>query len=99
MALIVKWLFKIPYIYDMDSSLVQQMVEKYPILQYLTVLFNFFERLAVSNAIAVAPVCDALADFIHPYKPKKVVILRDVSLLKDVGYEGRPEMSGLPSSR
>ena len=88
MALVIKWLFKLPYIYDMDSSLVQQMVEKYPILQLFTFFFNFFERLAVRNAIAVAPVCDALADFIHRYNPKKVVILRDISLLKGTAYEG-----------
>ena len=29
-ALVLKWLFKIPYVYDMDSSLAQQIVEKYP---------------------------------------------------------------------
>ena len=32
MALLLKLLFQIPYLYDMDSSLAQQMVEKYPFL-------------------------------------------------------------------
>jgi Glycosyltransferase Family 4 len=87
MALIFKWLSGIPYVYDMDSSLAQQMVEKYPFLQPFIFLFNFFEKLAVRNATAVVPVCDALADFIDRYHPKQVVILRDVSLLNDGGAE------------
>jgi Glycosyl transferase 4-like domain len=87
MALIFKWLSGIPYVYDMDSSLAQQMLEKYPFLQPFIFLFNFFEKLAVRNATVVVPVCDALADFIDRYHPKHVVILRDVSLLNHVGAE------------
>jgi hypothetical protein len=80
-ALILKWVFKIHYVYDMDSSLAQQMIETYPSLRHLDFLLNFFERLAVRNAIAVVPVCDALAEHFNKYGPKKVVVLQDVSLL------------------
>ena len=83
MALVLKWLFKIPYIYDMDSSLSQQMVERYPLLSYFTSLLDFFEKVAVKNAKAVVPVCDALARLIEKHHPGKVVILQDVSLLPD----------------
>jgi hypothetical protein len=84
-ALVLKWLFKIPYIYDMDSSLPQQLVERYPFLRAFIDYFNVFEGLAVRNAIAVVPVCTALADSIARYHPNKVVILQDVSLLKGSG--------------
>lgn len=84
-AIVLKWLFKIPYVYDMDSSLPEQLVEKYPFLRAFLGFFNFFEGLAVRNAIAVVPVCTALADSIDRYHPKKVVILQDVSLLKGAG--------------
>jgi hypothetical protein len=84
-ALVLKWLFKIPYIYDMDSSLSQQLVERYPFVQAFLGFFNVFEGLAVRNAIAVVPVCTALADSIAQYQPKKVVILQDFSLLKGSG--------------
>jgi hypothetical protein len=84
-ALMLKWLFKIPYVYDMDSSLPQQLVEKYPCLRVFSGLLNFFEGLAVRNAIAVVPVCTALADSLDRYHPKKVVILHDVSFLKGAG--------------
>jgi glycosyltransferase involved in cell wall biosynthesis len=81
-ALVVKALFKIPYVYDMDSSLVEQLIEKYYFLMPFADFLKFFERIAVTNAKAVMPVCDALAAYIEKYNPKKVVVLSDVSLLK-----------------
>ena len=81
-ALMLKWLFAIPYVYDMDSSLAQQMIEKYPLLAHVASLLSFFERLAVRNAKAVILVCDALADAIERHHPVKVIILQDVSLLQ-----------------
>jgi glycosyltransferase involved in cell wall biosynthesis len=83
-ALGLKWLFNIPYVYDMDSSLVQQTIEKYPLLTPFAALLGVFERLAVRNAEVVIPVCDALAAAVETYKPKKVVVLQDPSLLQDV---------------
>jgi glycosyltransferase involved in cell wall biosynthesis len=84
MALFLKFWFKIPYIYDMDSSLSQQIVEKYPTCAFLNPLLKFFEKIAIRNSEVVVPVCDSLARFVEKYNPKRVVILRDVSLLKDV---------------
>lgn len=81
-ALVFKALFNIPYVYDMDSSLVEQLIEKYSFLNLLAGILKLFERIAVTNAKAVMPVCDALAVYIEKYKPKKVVVLSDVSLLK-----------------
>ena len=69
-ALIMKWVFGVPYLYDMDSSLPQQLVEKYSWLKYMAFLLNFLERVAIQNAIAVLPVCDALADLALKYRNK-----------------------------
>lgn len=80
-GLLLKFVFKIPYIYDMDSSLPQQLVEKYSWLSSMSKIFNFFESLAVKNAQAVISVCDALAQDIKKYKPRKVVVIPDISLL------------------
>lgn len=88
-ALLVKHLLKIPYIYDMDSSLAQQMVEKFPFLAPLNFVFNAFERVAVKNAKAVVPVCEALAANIEEYRPEKVVILHDVSLLEEEKHQSQ----------
>jgi glycosyltransferase involved in cell wall biosynthesis len=80
-ALVLKYLFKIPYLYDMDSSLTQQMMDKYLFLKPFAAVLVIFERLAVKNAKVVSPVCDALAEMIEVYKPAKIVVVPDVSLL------------------
>lgn len=83
MALLLKLLFKIPYVYDMDSSLAQQLVEQHPRLAFISRVLHFFEGVAVRHAKAVVPVCDALATVIQRHAPAKVVVLQDVSLLGD----------------
>lgn len=80
-ALVLKFIFKVPYVYDMDSSLAQQVVERYPWLIIIAPVLNFFEGLAVRHAKAVVPVCDALATVIERHEPEKVVVLQDISLL------------------
>ncbi|MDJ0795265.1 MAG: glycosyltransferase [Calothrix sp. MO_167.B12] len=80
-ALFFKAIFNIPYVYDMDSSLAQQIIEKYACLLPFKAIFQWFERIAVKNAEVVIPVCSALADDIARYRPKKVMVLPDVSLL------------------
>lgn len=83
-ALFFKFLFKIPYIYDMDSSLSQQIVEKYPTWTFLSPLLEFFEKIAVKKSEVVITVCDSLKGFVEKYNPKRLVTLRDVSLLRDI---------------
>lgn len=80
-ALLIKKTLGIPYVYDMDSSLAGQLTDKYPKLQLLKKVLQAFERVAVRNAKAVIPVCQALATEIEPYTPEKVVIIPDISLL------------------
>jgi hypothetical protein len=82
-ALVWKWISKIPYVYDMDSSLVEQMLDTYPLLRPFTFLFKFYEQLAVKNALGIAPACQALSAIVLAYKPKKVVVLQDVSVFPD----------------
>ena len=93
LALAWKWIFKIPYVYDMDSSLAQQLIERYPVLRPFTFLFRFCESVAVRNAIGVAPVCEALTAIILTYKPKKVVVLQDISVLTDSQAQKKSEAS------
>lgn len=80
-ALLLKIFCNLPYVYDMDSSLAQQMVEKYAFLKSCQFIFEWFEKLAVKNAEVIVPVCQALAEDIVKYQPKKVMVLPDVSLL------------------
>jgi glycosyltransferase involved in cell wall biosynthesis len=83
-ALLVKAFFKIPYIYDMDSSLAMQVTEKWRWLAPFGFILRWFERLAVRGSTAVAPVCDALNVIARNHGAKESVILRDISLLEPV---------------
>jgi EAL domain-containing protein (putative c-di-GMP-specific phosphodiesterase class I)/glycosyltransferase involved in cell wall biosynthesis len=85
-AVLLKLFYKIPYIYDMDSSLAEQMVEKHRWLELFFPVLSFFEGLAVRQAKAVVPVCEALRLDIEKYRPEKVVVLWDVSLLRHEQY-------------
>ena len=81
-ALLMRLIFRIPYIYDMDSSLPQQMIEKYSFLSFLTPLFEFIEGFAIKHAKVVLPVCQALAkDLRKKYGPVNIFLLPDVSLV------------------
>jgi glycosyltransferase involved in cell wall biosynthesis len=80
-ALAIQKLFGIPYVYDMDSSLVQQLTDKMPRLRIVEKPLRACERLAVRNASAVLAVCQALKDEIAPYRPRKVAVIPDISLL------------------
>lgn len=99
-AMLMKLIYKIPYVYDIDSSNAQQLVEKCSTLKVLAPVFNFIEKLAIRGAIANAPVCHALADLCEKDGSKKTVTLHDISqlehpdlpktgaLTKEIGAEG-----------
>ncbi len=82
-ALLLKKLLGIPYVYDMDSSLVQQLMDKHPRVRWVKKLLQACEGVAVRNANAVLAVCEALRTEIQPYRPRKVDIIPDISLLND----------------
>jgi glycosyltransferase involved in cell wall biosynthesis len=92
LALLFKWLFRIPYVYDMDSSLAQQMVEQFSWLSPVYPALELFEKLAVRNAKAVVAVCDALASHAARFQPGKVVVLPDISLVDDGGQQTHQDL-------
>lgn len=70
-----------PYVFDMDSSMPTQMADKHIWLRPLLPILRAFERRAARKALAVAAVCDALADLAVEAGAQKVILLRDVPLL------------------
>jgi hypothetical protein len=83
MAYVIRLFFGIPYVYDMDSSLPDQVVEKFPAFRPMQRFMRLLIKPVVTHALLVAPVCEAIAQTIRPCEPAKIVILRDVSLLED----------------
>ncbi len=85
-ALVITRVFKTPYLYDMDSSMADQLGAKYAALRPLNQGLRALERLAIRRADVVVPVCDALADIATRSGARKVVVLRDISLLSFDGH-------------
>jgi glycosyltransferase involved in cell wall biosynthesis len=80
-ALLLRVLFKIDYIYDMDSSISQQLVEKKPSLKRFYSLFDYFEKLAIRQATGAIAVCQSLQLKAQMSGNKRVLLLKDISLL------------------
>ena len=80
----------IPYIYDMDSSLAEQLVDAYPALQFAFPTLRRCEALAVRRSLGVLTVCAALEDVAHGHAPDKPIgRVEDTTLLaSDGGQDG-----------
>ncbi len=80
-AALIRCLFGIPYIYDMDSSIALQLAEKWWLLKPLSPLLSLMEKLAVRFSTAVVPVCDSLAIIAKGHGARSTTVLSDISLL------------------
>jgi glycosyltransferase involved in cell wall biosynthesis len=88
-GLFMRLLFKIPYVYDMDSSLALQMIEKYQILRPVKFFFNFCEKATIRKSIGVIAVCKYIEEIVYEYEPNKLLVrLEDISLLCESTEQG-----------
>ena len=101
MALALRRIFGVPYVFDMDSSLAQQMVEKYPWLKRTTWLLERAEGGAVRSSLGVLAVCRSLELTALRYAPgHRTVRLEDISLLEGVPSSDSARTSlGVPHPR
>lgn len=60
-ATAIRKLTGIPYVYDMDSVLSDQLVDRYPRLAHAAGVLRYFEEVAVSDSLGVVAVCESLA--------------------------------------
>ena len=91
MAMIVKPFSKTSYIYDIDSCMTTQLVDRFTYLKIFEPVLKWIESLPVRFAAAVVPVCDALADDVKKYNPKKLLVLKDISLLGVIKSNNKAE--------
>lgn len=72
----------IPYIYDMDSSLVEQLVDAHPRLRLIGAGLRKCEAFVIRRSLGVLTVCAALAEVVHGHAPRKLVgRVEDTTLL------------------
>ncbi|MES1245332.1 MAG: glycosyltransferase family 4 protein [Acidobacteriota bacterium] len=81
-ALAARWLFGVPYVYDMDSGLARQMIDRFPFLRRARRLLEGFEKAAVRGSVGTLAVCCSLEDQARAWHPDGLVAcVEDASLL------------------
>jgi glycosyltransferase involved in cell wall biosynthesis len=81
-AAAMKSLTGVPYVYDMDSSLAEQMLDAFPRLKVVAPILRRFEAIAVRRSAGVLTVCVALEDVAHGHAPATPVgRVEDTTLL------------------
>jgi glycosyltransferase involved in cell wall biosynthesis len=93
---------RVPYVYDMDSSLAEQLIDRYPRLSVVGPILRRCEAAAVRRSAGVLTVCAALQDIARRHAPSKPVgRVEDTTLLPpgngaSVAKHLPPETEGAP---
>jgi glycosyltransferase involved in cell wall biosynthesis len=74
---------KIPLVYDMDSSIPEQLTESWWLLRPLRALFSTLERCAIKYSVGVLAICEALKNIALQAGGTNISLLYDVSLLNE----------------
>jgi len=82
-AILLGRLWRVPYVYDLDSSLAQQLVEKHRWLRPFYHLLHRCERRAVRDAAMVLPVCKLLAEHCRDLGAGRIFPIYDISQLEN----------------
>ena len=88
-ALAARLFKRFQLVYDMDSLMSDQLIEKWAWLRPLQPIFAWWERFAVKRADLVLPVCRSIADRIAPFAhPRRLHLMPDAVLeqTEDAGF-------------
>ncbi|MBU0664978.1 MAG: glycosyltransferase family 4 protein [Proteobacteria bacterium] len=92
MAMVIKKIFKIPYVYDMDSCMSLQLIDKFPSLGLVRRTMQWLEKAAIVNSKGVLAVCRSLEEMVKKYAPDKLTArIEDITLLES-GNEGEEDL-------
>jgi glycosyltransferase involved in cell wall biosynthesis len=72
----------LPYVYDMDSVLSEQLIDSRPWMAPFRPLFEALEKQVITGACILAPMCEALLERLDARRGSPAVVLRDVSLIR-----------------
>ena len=79
-AALTRWIHRAQVIYDMDSSLAQQMSRQFESARFLHAIFRAIEKFAIRRSNKIVAVCEDLAVTARQYiDPSKVFLLNDIA--------------------
>ncbi len=87
-AWLIRLLYGVPYIFDMDSLMSLQIVEKNKLLTPIAWVFSWMERQTVRRSQGVLAVCPALVEVAMKHHPTG-----NVALLPDIPFTGSDDTS------
>ncbi len=83
MAIVLQKIFNIPYVYDMDSCMSAQIVDKFPSLGFARRAMEWLEKEAITRSNGVLPVCRSLEEMVRNHAPDILTTrLEDITLLE-----------------
>jgi glycosyltransferase involved in cell wall biosynthesis len=83
MAAVLGKIFRVPYIYDMDSSLAEQMIERYPVMKIASRALHLTERQAIRRSLGVLAVCRSVEEVARHHDPDQLIArVEDSTLLR-----------------
>jgi glycosyltransferase involved in cell wall biosynthesis len=84
MAMVLKPIFRVPYIFDIDSSIPEQIADKYDLPRSIAKCLIAVERAAARRAIGAIVCCAALGELVRDYAAKMPIqVLEDVTMLEE----------------
>lgn len=92
MAMLLSRFTSIPYVYDMDSSMVEQLVERYRWIRPVEPILGWLETLPMRGALSVVPMCEHLAQEARRHCRGSVHVLKDVSLVNPHASDGAEDL-------
>jgi len=93
-AMALSALFRVPYVFDMDSSMAAQMLDRFRWMRPAGRLLYWLETLPMRRALAVVPMCEDLAIRARRYCRGIVHVLKDVSLITDTRSAAAEDLRG-----
>ena len=91
-ALALKPVFRVPYVFDVDSSIPEQMNDRYGLPAWLHRILVAAERLAARNAVGAITCCRALEQIVREHAPGLPVrTIEDVTMIGPERAGERPE--------
>ena len=92
MSMVLKPIFRVPYIFDVDSSIPEQLRDKYDLPGWVDSVLTRTEGLAARGAFASITCCSALRDTVQKHAPDlPIQVLEDVTMLSHDAVHVPPE--------